>query len=139
MRTFRQENRYGDRIRSERVRLGFTQAEWARRCGVSKTSQVAYEAGTYKPDIAYLDGAIALGADPSYLLSGRPMAAMAAAEFDWGLAEKLMTIIDAWAATRPAPVPTATRARLLKLLYSQHSMHRELDEQDVQKTLTMVG
>ena len=27
MRTFRQENRYGDRIRSERVRLGFTQAE----------------------------------------------------------------------------------------------------------------
>lgn len=119
--------------------MGYTQADWARRCGVSKTSQVAYEAGTYKPDIAYLDGAIGLGADPSYLLTGRPMTVGAAAEFDWQLAERIMGLIDTWAAGRAKPVSTATRTRLLKLLYSEYAIHRKLDEQDVEKTLAMVG
>jgi transcriptional regulator with XRE-family HTH domain len=139
MRTFSKKNEYGTRLRNERVRLGYTQAEWAKGCGVSKTSQVSYEAGTYKPDVAYLSGAVGLGADPLYLLAGRSMAASAAAEFDWDLAEEIMTIIDIWAAGRPEVMPTAKRMRLLKLFYAQFSVAGKIDAGDLKKSLAMVG
>lgn len=139
MRTLSQKNEYGTRLRNERVRLGYTQTEWAKSCGVSKTSQVSYEAGTYKPDVAYLTGAVELGADPLYLLVGRPVAANSAIEFDWDLAEEIMTIIDIWAAGRPTPTPTATRMRLLKLFYAQFSTSGKVDPDDLEKSLAMVS
>lgn len=138
-RTFRQENEYGARIRNERVRLGYTQAKWADCCGVSKTSQVSYESGIYKPDVAYLRGAVTLGADPLYILADRSMAASVALEFDWDLAEEIMTIIDLWAASKSNPTPTATRMRLLKLFYAQFSTSGKVDERDLQKSLAMVS
>lgn len=139
MRTFSQKTVYGSRIRNERVRLGYTQVEWAKSCGVSKTSQVAYEQGTYKPDVAYLSNAVALGADPLYLLAGRTTAASVASEFDWDLAEEIMTLIDFWAASRSDPVPVTTRVRLLKLFYAQFSLSGKIDERDLQKSLALMG
>lgn len=139
MQTLSQKSVYGLRIRNERIRLGYTQANWAKRCGVSKTSQVNYEAGTYRPDVAYLSGAVSLGADPLYLLAGRSTAANAAVVLDWDLAEEIMSIIDAWAADKRHPVSAATRMQLLKLFYSQFSISGKVDEHDVRKSLAMVA
>src|SRR5690348_688571 len=139
MPTFAQKNEYGGRIRTERVRLGYTQAEWAKACGVSKTSQVSYEAGTYKPDVAYLSRAVSVGADPMYLLAGRPLSAGTAAEFDWKLAEEIMASIDLWADDKPKPTTTAIRMRLLKLFYSQFAATGVIDNDDLQKSLAMLG
>lgn len=137
--TKRQESEYGLRIRSERVRLGYTQAKWAERCGVSKTSQVHYESGTYRPDVAYLSGAVSAGADPLYILEGRSTAANAAAVLDWGLAAEIISIVDAWAAKKSHPISAATRAQLLKVFYSQFSASGKVDERDVMKSLALVG
>lgn len=134
-----QETLYGDRIRTERVRLGYTQAEWARACGVSKTSQVSYEAGTYKPDVAYLNRAVSLGSDPMYLLAGRTLSAGTAAEFDWALAEEIMATIDLWASETSKPTTTATRMRLLRLFYAQFVATGVVDQGDLQKSLALFG
>lgn len=138
MPTSSQKTLYGSRIRSERVRLGYTQVKWAKACDVSKTSQVSYEAGTYKPDVAYLSHAVALGADPLYLLVGRRTSAAIAAEFDWDLAEDIMANIDTWAADKAKPPPTATRVRLLKLFYSQFAGNGTIDRGDLQKSLALI-
>lgn len=139
MLTFSQENIYGDRIREERIRLGHTQSAWAKACGVSKTSQVSYEAGTYKPDVAYLSGAVALGADPVYLLVGRRMSTVVATEFDWKLAEDIMASIDVWAAHEAKPTSAAKRMRLLKLFYAQFAANGAVDASDLQKTLALIA
>jgi len=137
MRTLNQKNLYGGRIRAERTRLGYTQAEWAKTCGVSKTSQVSYEAGTYKPDLAYLSHAVSAGADPLFLLAGRPLSAGTAAEFDWKLAGEIMSTIDLWARDKSTPTTTATRMQLLKLFYSQFAATGVVDEGDLRKSLAL--
>lgn len=139
MQTKGQKNEYGLRIRNERIRLGYTQAKWAERCGVSKTSQVNYESGMYRPDVAYLSGAISAGADPLYLLAGRSTAADAAAVVNWELAAQIISIIDAWAAKKSHPVSATTRAQLLKVFYSQFSASGKVDERDVMKSLALVA
>lgn len=60
----------GARLAAERQRLGFNQQQLAERCGVSKTSQVNYEAGKRSPDIPYLTSAMQLGIDVMYVIAG---------------------------------------------------------------------
>jgi transcriptional regulator with XRE-family HTH domain len=60
----------GARIRSERVRLGLNQADFAASCLVSKTSQVNYESGLRSPDAIYLRHAQTIGVDTSYVVTG---------------------------------------------------------------------
>lgn len=63
----------GDRLREERVRLGFNQADFAAIAGVAKTSQFNYEKGERNPDAAYLAAIAEKGADILYALTGRRM------------------------------------------------------------------
>ena len=61
----------GERLRAERQRLGLTQPQIASTAGVSKTSQVNYEAGTRAPDTAYLQAVSTLGVDVAFVVTGR--------------------------------------------------------------------
>ena len=61
---------FTQRLKSERERVGLTQAAFAKRCGVGKTAQYTYESGKRFPDAAYLAEAESLGVDLSYLFSG---------------------------------------------------------------------
>ncbi|NKF51385.1 helix-turn-helix transcriptional regulator [Shewanella sp. WXL01] len=63
-------NTFFERLKSERVRLGLSQTEFAERCGVKKLSQSNYETGKRKPDIEYLALARQLGCDTEYVISG---------------------------------------------------------------------
>lgn len=58
------------RLREERNRLGFTQDDFAKSCGVGRRAQASYEAGERVPDADYLIAAIKIGVDTRYLLSG---------------------------------------------------------------------
>lgn len=60
----------GDRLRSERERLGLNQTEFGQLGGVKKLAQINYEKGDRQPDAAYLAAIAAAGADVLYILTG---------------------------------------------------------------------
>jgi len=60
----------GERIRIERERVGKTQAEIAKEMGVSRKTQIAYEAGTTEPKASYVTGLERLGFDFNYVATG---------------------------------------------------------------------
>lgn len=62
----------GERLREERLRLGFNQERFAAFGGVRKQAQIKYEQGERKPDADYLEGIARAGADVAYILTGQP-------------------------------------------------------------------
>lgn len=60
----------GERLRAERQRLGYGQADFGAAVGVSKTTQFNYEAGDRMPDARYLRRAAALGLDVLLVVTG---------------------------------------------------------------------
>ncbi len=67
----------GERLKEERVRLGYNQADFAAIAGVAKTSQFNYEKGERSPDAAYLAAVAEKGVDVLYVVTGerRPSSA----------------------------------------------------------------
>jgi transcriptional regulator with XRE-family HTH domain len=63
-------NTIGQRIREERKRLGFTQADFAKAVGVHCNSQSNYENGKRYPDTVYLSAIGAVGVDVGYVTTG---------------------------------------------------------------------
>ncbi len=59
----------GKRIAEERKRLGFTQAAFAEKMGISLSSQKRYETGERMPSIDYVIAASGLGVDARYIAS----------------------------------------------------------------------
>lgn len=60
----------GERLKEERVRLGYNQADFAAIAGVAKTSQFNYEKGDRSPDAAYLSAVAEKGVDVLYVVTG---------------------------------------------------------------------
>lgn len=61
----------GERLREERVRLGYNQADFAAIASVAKTSQFNYEKGDRSPDAVYLEAVSLKGVDVLYVLTGK--------------------------------------------------------------------
>lgn len=61
---------FGDRLRLERKRIGMSQEEFGRACGVVRKSQISYEAGTRSPNADYLQCAHRQGVDVTFLITG---------------------------------------------------------------------
>ena len=58
------------RLKNERIRLGFTQAEIASKCGVSREMWGKYERGVAFAGSEVLFSLVAIGVDVGYLFSG---------------------------------------------------------------------
>lgn len=58
------------RLKEERTRLGYSQAEFAEIAGAHRKSQGNYESGERVPDAAYLAAIAAAGADVHYIVTG---------------------------------------------------------------------
>lgn len=61
----------GERLKSERLRLGLSQEIFAERCGVKKLTQYNYEKSKRHPDAGYLIAAKALGVDLNYVITAQ--------------------------------------------------------------------
>jgi transcriptional regulator with XRE-family HTH domain len=61
---------FGARLRSERIRLGFSQSGFARVLGQTRETQGRYETGKRVPDARYLQAAGRVGVDLLFLLNG---------------------------------------------------------------------
>lgn len=64
-------NNFCDRLREERERLGYNQADFGEIGGVKKLAQFNYEKGERSPDAAYLAKISAIGVDIVYLITGQ--------------------------------------------------------------------
>lgn len=60
----------GARIREERLRLGMSQAAFAKVLGVHRRTQINYESGERKPDTDYLGALANAQVDVGYVLTG---------------------------------------------------------------------
>ncbi|ARL92374.1 helix-turn-helix domain-containing protein [Burkholderia pseudomallei] len=59
-----------DRLREERIRLGYNQTEFAAVAGTTQRSQTVYETGKRSPDLGYLTAIASIGADVQYIATG---------------------------------------------------------------------
>lgn len=62
---------FGERLKSERIRLGLSQREMGLFGEVTQNTQRAYESGKRTPDIQYLENLERNNIDIMYALSGR--------------------------------------------------------------------
>lgn len=60
----------GKRLKEERVRLGFNQAEFAERLGIHKNTQMNYETGKRAPTAEYYEKASKLGMNIPHVING---------------------------------------------------------------------
>ncbi|AYQ40312.1 MULTISPECIES: helix-turn-helix domain-containing protein [Burkholderia] len=60
-----------DRLREERIRLGYNQTDFASIAGTTQRSQTVYETGKRSPDLAYLAAIATVGADVQYIATGK--------------------------------------------------------------------
>lgn len=63
----------GARLREERDRLGYTQADFGELAGVKRNTQAAYENEANSATTAYLHAIDRVGADVWYVLTGQPV------------------------------------------------------------------
>jgi transcriptional regulator with XRE-family HTH domain len=61
----------GERLRSERTRLGLSQGDFSEKCGIHKNSLRLYEQGERSPTLVLLLVFQDVGVDISYVLTGR--------------------------------------------------------------------
>lgn len=60
-----------DRLREERIRLGYNQTEFSAVAGTTQRSQTVYETGKRSPDLEYLAAIATIGADVQYIATGK--------------------------------------------------------------------
>lgn len=63
-------NTIGDRLKEERLRLGYNQSNFAEVGGVQKNAQIKYESNQRKPDAGYLEQIAKIGCDIQYIITG---------------------------------------------------------------------
>ncbi len=133
--TKRQEFRpFGKNLKIERLRLGLNQSEIAEIGGVSKATQVAYEADSTRPDAAYLYRVSEAGVDVHWLLTG----CRAAPGVQWELIFDLLALIEEWMGERDKPTSSSERNDLLRTLYAQFSTDNRIDAEQLRATFRLV-
>ncbi|WP_150791871.1 helix-turn-helix domain-containing protein [Pandoraea iniqua] len=60
-----------ERLREERIRLGYNQTDFASLAGTTQRSQTVYETGKRSPDLNYLVAIASAGVDIQYITTGR--------------------------------------------------------------------
>lgn len=114
---------FGKKLRSERLRLGLTQSALAEMGGVSKATQVAYEADATRPDIGYLSRIADAGVDVLWLATDR----WGTSCVDWDLVDEILELIEEWAGERNKPTTRSERKDLMAALYSQFNRQGHVD------------
>ncbi|NMG63453.1 helix-turn-helix domain-containing protein [Azoarcus indigens] len=122
----------GERLRSERLRLGMSQADFGSLAGVQKQAQLKYEKGERLPGAAYLAAVAGEGVDVLYVLTGRRAVEVAAGEpvIAVELLEACVEAVELEVANLPRQLSLATRARLIAVAYqlslAEHKVEIEL-------------
>lgn len=126
---------FGKNLRAERHRLGLTQSQLALLGGVSKATQVAYEAESTRPDAGYLARVAEHGVDVLWLLTGR----RAVVGVQWELLFEIAALVDEWIAERGRATSPSERNDLVRNLYAQFCADSRIDSGQLQATFRLLG
>lgn len=130
---------YGSRLRGERSRLGVTQTLLASAGGVSKPTQVAYEADTYVPDLEYLDGISTTGVDKIFVVTGKTTSQFVTEHFDWKLHHEVVEVVMELSEELGLQLPAAKFSGLIRILYEKHVAGEVLQLETVSQYLRLVA
>ena len=125
----------GSCIRTERQRLGWTQKRMANIGGVSKSSQVGYEAGARVPDCHYLRRVATEGADVMYLLFGERQQTSAVPSFNWNAHHQILKVIEEWLDSKQLTLRFDKKMELLVLFVAHFELTKRIDLGYVHETL----
>tara|TARA_R110000796_G_scaffold26354_18_gene73316 strand:- start:720 stop:1160 length:441 start_codon:yes stop_codon:yes gene_type:complete len=139
----------GERLRSERERLGFGQQNLADLCGVTMRSQRNYEKGQRQPDALYLAAVAAAGIDVLYVLTGlrgeseseNPMALAKSASvplIDGERLARVVELLEAFAAKAGKRWPAKRLVTVAAEVYNVLADEPVLDEPKVERILKLV-
>ena len=134
---------YGERLKQERNRLGFTQGELAEIGGVRRTTVYMYERGTRRPSLDFICALLPAGLSLSYILLGERYVVDASERVvDTDLAGDLHTLVDRYGVdSKGRLLQTEYRNVLFRqLLEMATNLKRdEVDMKAVQKVLKDFG
>jgi transcriptional regulator with XRE-family HTH domain len=105
------------RIKSDRQRLGLTQAAVSRGIGVSKQTYCAYEAGGSSPNAEVLLQLGELGFNLGYILRNKTLG-NSMDDIDWPLIQKMHTFIDRYADEHELDLSFSKRYDIIKGAYT---------------------
>jgi len=110
---------FGQRLRQERDRLGLSQADFAERGGVRRTTQHIYESDTRVPDLNYLERVREAGADLAYLVLGErlPAGRQDTLTISYSALSNIYRVVDEFCRDGDGkPLPLESRLRFFQLL-----------------------
>ncbi|WP_455387574.1 helix-turn-helix domain-containing protein [Petrachloros mirabilis] len=111
---------FGERLRAERERLGYTQSDFAELAGVKRVTQYLYETEEGVPNLRYLKAISDAGGDVHYLLfstrSGETRLSLSPA-----VLEKLFRVVDELGRDKKGkPLALDSRVHMFKLLVAAY-------------------
>ena len=130
---------YGERIRSERLRLKLTQSAFAKGVGVSQGTQVGYESGARLPNVQYLARASALGVDIIYVILGKQGSKVAIDMVDWGMEARILGAVERWLHEHEVTLSVEKKMHLVRLFLEKYSQAEDIDDDYINKTLAVVA
>ena len=125
---------FAQALRIERLRRNLSQTEFGSLGGVSKTSQVSYEAGTSFPDVNYLKNLHMAGIDIYKLITGHSPRIE-----NWEVVTSILLLIEEWAEKRKFDTPIDKKVTLLALLYNQFTETGRINAKDAALALKLAN
>ncbi|SCW97475.1 helix-turn-helix domain-containing protein [Pseudomonas sp. NFACC05-1] len=131
-----------ERLRAERTRLGLNQTDFAALAGVTKKTQMLYEAGERVPDANYLAAIAEAGADLSFIVTGQkntatPSAA-AWAPIDSEKLGRIIEMLEAAAKQAGRRWPAKKLAETATEIYNALGDDQGFDQPRVERILKLV-
>ncbi len=130
---------YGERIRSERLRLKMTQSAFAKGVDISQGSQVGYESGAHLPNVQYLARAAAIGVDIVFVILGQRGTSAAIDMVDWDTHDRIAAAVERWLDEHSVTLSVEKKMRLVRLFLSKYTSIDEVDDEYISETLALVA
>jgi transcriptional regulator with XRE-family HTH domain len=135
-----------ERLRAERARLGLNQTDFAALAGMTKKTQMLYEADERVPDANYLAAISAAGADVHYILTGQtraagntmPTPATAWAPIDSDKLGRIIDMLEAAAKQAGRRWPSKKLVEVAAEVYNALGDHQGFDAPQVERILKLV-
>jgi transcriptional regulator with XRE-family HTH domain len=120
---------FGERLKEERIRIGLSQEEFAKKCAVSKRSQINYEQSERAPDLHYLSEMAGLGGNVDYVVTGKRQGVN-----EDKLRDSLEVVFNVLSVLKETneDISNERAAQLVAMIYDLLAKGKALDENDLQ-------